>query len=92
MAITEPQLRFVYQDADLDYYELSFDLDTGVGYAIPHGASWKDEPITAGNSYEKTVITVDTDELAAWKTKHYSRRVIGAVYNTDKTLETILNS
>ena len=90
MAVTKTtRVRFVFQDTDLNYYDVDIDLDTGVGVARAHGSTWKSTPMF--NATE-TVITVDAGSLSAWQGYDNSLRIHAEVYNTSQSLNDILTA
>jgi hypothetical protein len=90
MAINDTRrAKFVFQNSNGVYYDVSIIYDTGVGVARKHGLTIKSTPLYDAS---ETAITVDGASLTEWQAMSNSARQIEAVYNTAQALNTILNA
>jgi hypothetical protein len=82
--------RFIFQNSNGIRYDVRIDYDgNGQAYKLTGTSSKGDR---TKNSITKVSFTVDAGDLATVRTAHESRLCFDVFYNTNQTLNTVLNA
>ena len=97
MALAIPKTReFLFENSNGIKYRVRLDLtnSTGLARKISGATSRGDGPVVNGDGVTLVPVsfTIDAGDLATVKTCHYSRLMYGAFYDTNATLNSVLNA